>query len=109
MTLDEEKALLYKILAELLAKKSKKLSKKQKTKTDVGVLNKALQAVRLLPGAKLVRNGRPLTDYTSKIKKMQRRVMNSEYFKYRGKVVKGPQKALVNSVRSQAKKAYKKK
>lgn len=62
---------------------------------------------RLLPGAKLIRSGRPMTDILKKIKKKQRRALNSEYFKYRSKVVKAPQKALVNTNRAQAQKAYK--
>jgi len=48
-----------------------------------------------------------MTDILKKFKKSQRRQLNSEYFKYRGQVVKAPQKSLVTGNRSQAAKAYK--
>jgi len=86
-----------------------KRSKKKAKKSESTLLEQTIARAtkRLLPGAKLVRSGRPMTDILKKFKKSQRRQLNSEYFKYRGQVVKAPQKSLVTGNRSQAAKAYK--
>lgn len=104
MTPEEELA-FWQQLSELLKKKPKKDEKK----SDSGILNQALAKQRLLPGASLVRSGRPMTDLMAKIKKKLRRAVMKEYFKYRGQVVKGPQKALITGNRKTARKAYRKK
>lgn len=72
------------------------------------VFNAALSraATRLLPGAKLVRAGRPMVDLSKKIKKQQRRALNAEYFKYR-KGVKAAAKKLISDSRGKAQSAYK--
>ena len=105
-----EQALIRSIKAELLKKKIQGTLKEFETseKSVDGVLNKALQRHRRLPGAKLAKSGRPMTDYMTKVKKKVRRLLNSEFFKYRGKVVKGPQKSLVTSARKLASKPFKK-
>lgn len=107
MSEEEKKALVFAILAKLIAKSRKKQESKQPTPSDI--LSKALSRQRILPGAQVVRSGRPMTDILAKIRKKQRRAVNSEYFKYRGKVVKGPQKALIVNNRKQVRKAYKRK
>ena len=61
---------------------------------------------RLLPGAKLIRGGRPLTSILSKIKKRQRLALKSETLKYR-KANKSVIKSIVNSARSTASRPYK--
>lgn len=61
---------------------------------------------RLLPGAKLVRSGRPMTDILTKIKKRQRKALKGEALKYR-KANKSVVKSLVNSTRHSARSAYK--
>lgn len=106
----EEKKVLYALLAELLKKQVSKSKKKAAPKAD-DILSKALSraANRMLPGARLVRSGRPMTDMLAKIRKSQRRALNSAYFKYRGKVVKGPKKALITETRKNVSKSYKKK
>ncbi len=108
MSLEEEKSRFYELLVKLITAELNKQKKPAKqVKKDLGVLNKSLKANRLLPGAKMVRSGRPLTDYSAKIKKAQRRAVKGEAIKYR-KAVKGAKKALINSARSTAKSAYKK-
>lgn len=95
-------------VAELIASKKVKLPKEDK-KAIQNILNRALTAKRLLPGAKIIRSGRPMTDFMSKIKKKQRRALKGEFLKYRAKTVKGPQKALIIKARAQVSKPYKKK
>lgn len=110
MNSDLLKLLYQAFVAQLIASGKVRMEFKEDKKSGSDdVLNKALSAKRLLPGAKVVRNGRPLTDYMAKIKKSQRRQLKGEYLKYRSKSVKGPQKALVTSVRAQANKPYKSK
>lgn len=112
---DKDKELLYQALIraveqKLLLKKVKELADSETKKKPAGddVLNNALSRQRRLPGAKLIRSARPMTDFLVKAKKKARRAVNSGYFKYRGSV-KSPQKALINESRKKAKSAYKRK
>ena len=71
------------------------------------VLGKALERApnRLLPGAKMIRSGRPITDIMKKFKKIQRRALKGSMIGFR-KAVKSNQKALINAARSSARSAY---
>jgi len=108
MSQDEKQLMFLAAVAELIASKKVKLPKTDK-KAIQNILNRALSAKRLLPGAKIIRSGRPMTDFMSKVKKKQRRALKGEYLKYRIATVKGPQKALITNARAQVSKPYKKK
>jgi hypothetical protein len=60
---------------------------------------------RLLPGAKLIRSGRPITDIMKKFKKIQRRALKGSMIGFR-KSIKANQKSLINAARSSARSAY---
>jgi len=60
---------------------------------------------RLLPGAKLIRSGRPITDILKKFKKIQRRALKGSMIGFR-KTMKANQKALITSARRSARSAY---
>ena len=102
----KELELIAKVMAILAKKLKAKKTKSSKLKIDEGILNRALKAKRLLPGAKMVRSGRPMVDLLKKIKKAQRRQIKGSMIQYR-KSVKGAQKAMISQNRSTAKKAYK--
>jgi hypothetical protein len=104
-----EELLFWKALVALLVKESKNKKetkdKNQKVSTK-DFLAEALERQRILPGASLIRKGRPMTDLLARIKKKQRRAVKGEAIKFRGKFLKGPQRALVTKHRKKARKAY---
>ena len=102
----KELELIATIMAILAKKLKAKKTKSSGPKVDEGILNRALKAKRLLPGAKMVRSGRPMVDLLKKIKKAQRRQIKGSMIQYR-KSVKGAQKAMITKNRSSARKAYK--
>ena len=91
-------------LATVRKLKRKGIETDQKTK-DTFNDAVARSSGRLLPGAKIIRSGRPMTDIMTKIKKRQRRALMGSAIAYR-KSNKSAIKSLVNSTRNSAHKAY---
>lgn len=86
--------------------KNKTKKKEDKPKQDLFNATLARAVNRLLPGAHMIRGGRPPTGIMARIKKKQRRALKGATLSYK-KQAKGFVRALTNQARGASKGAYK--